>query len=243
MPLLGTHAGTATMTQEDLAKEQARQAAIENGDYSFIEIRLRNPKRRRMGSVETVVASEGLDPNTNESLYVPKVVPGDEVFRAVGGVSKVYLVDTPHNRSYLASHYALGYWQIVDSEIDEQIRELSQEMAAEATEDTPVFSGAPVEPGALNPDVVPEDQLADEDLDAQIQRLTDEKRRRTKADGGDSKPRPKKKVGARPRRSRTVKKKAAKKKAAAKTSANKGVSEATENKSTGLETDNLVTAE
>jgi len=174
----------ALMTKEEAAREAARQSAIETSGAKFIEIKQTDPKIKRIGTVEKVVAQFADEDGVG--TYVPKYVSGDETFMNARRI--ITLLDTPYNRRFLVSHYGL-HWQILDPVVDAEIRAEHEKLAKQA----PITGNARVaRPVALRDPM----QMADDELDAQLRELEIEKQRRSLANQP---------IPVRPRRRRTRK--------------------------------------
>ena len=89
-------------------------------DYSFFEI----------GGVEVLQPIEYTE--RNRTKYKFKETGGVIKFKPDplrGGYPVCKLLDTPHNRKILATHYDPDVWEIDDDQIDQKIRELRTKMA------------------------------------------------------------------------------------------------------------------
>jgi len=86
---------------------------ISDRDYNFFSI----------GGVDILHPIEFLE--NNKTKFKFKKAGGSIKFRPdpmMGGYPVCELLDTPHNRKMLATHYNTGDWQIEDKDIDSQIK-------------------------------------------------------------------------------------------------------------------------
>lgn len=113
----------------------------ENGEpFYFIDLHLINTggcakANFCISGIDDLVANEP-EPNyeTGEEEYTFSKNKGGSIkFQELEpGLWTFAMWDTDYNREILASHYALGYWEILDEELDDIIRKRALEMEKEA---------------------------------------------------------------------------------------------------------------
>jgi len=112
--------------QEEFA--QARNYAIMNSDYKFIELRLKNIRMKNVAGIEEINAIPYDDPDGMGELFHLNIKGGQAHFsidKTKGGGWFDYWVDTEHNRKFLASHWddepSERYWEIIDKSIEKEV--------------------------------------------------------------------------------------------------------------------------
>lgn len=120
-------------------KEKARRASIFSGDYKFIWLRLKNERFNTVTGVEVVNSIPYRDHKLNIQRFHLSVSGGAIKFEydpSKNGL--VYpLLDSEHNRAFLASHYHLDLWEILDSDISKEIAKVSKSINKEIVKEKP----------------------------------------------------------------------------------------------------------
>ncbi len=101
------------ITQESIAKERHRKMAVMQSGHAFIVLELLDPKKRRVSAVDELVAY----PTDRKGKYRFETVSRQLMFEPdanQGGMDTAYVLDTLHNRRFLASHLDCGYWEIIE---------------------------------------------------------------------------------------------------------------------------------
>jgi hypothetical protein len=140
--------------------------AFATSGYTFIRLRLINFKMQRMQAVDTIIpmakpAEGGL------TTYEFKKGSGQLRFSANASNTEMNadILDTEYNRRFLASHTAYKFWEIVDEKVRAEIQAL-----ADAMTDKAIIKKKETKR--------PVEDMSDEQLQLQIDKLTHEKTRR-----------------------------------------------------------------
>jgi hypothetical protein len=94
-----------------MQKEMMRRAAIVQSGYAFIVLVLRAPNYSRVSGIDELIAR----PTEVQGQYTFQIQSRQIMFTAdiqLGGLKSYYMLDTPNNRRFLASHKDMGYWDI-----------------------------------------------------------------------------------------------------------------------------------
>lgn len=120
-----------SVMQAEQMRDSARKSAIFSGDHKFIWLTLINDRYQRITGVEVVDAMPYIDERaggiTRFNLHVRG---GDIKFNFDPSKNSfVYpMLDSNHNRAFLASHYHTRMWKIDDAEIDKEIAGMSKKI-------------------------------------------------------------------------------------------------------------------
>lgn len=117
-----------------MTRESAIMAKASLAGYSFIRLRLKNIKRKKIVGVEAIIATDftNADMGGITDYYIE--VKGGEIdfrFRPELGMYVFDLLDTELNRNFLASHYGGDYWEIMDRKVESDIAFRAEKIAAE----------------------------------------------------------------------------------------------------------------
>ena len=132
-----------SVLQAEHMKEAQRRAAIFSGDYNFIWLKLKNLRYMQMSGIEYVQPYEYVDERAgNITRFNLQVRTGKTQFNLDINTNtfRYAMLDSPHNRDFLVSHYHLGIWEIEDKEINKEISELSKEREKQIKEE-PIKEG------------------------------------------------------------------------------------------------------
>lgn len=167
---------TMQVTEEDVLREQAREAAKYSGKYTFIELVLVDRKKKRIGGVDVINPIPYVDDNGDQDFKFEQV-GGDVVFKR--GPDMLYrerVLDTERNRNFLASHFPYDWWKITDQAVEADIKRRHAKMVSAAAKSASESAARYVEAQAEI--ATPAADMADDDLDRELARLAAEKERR-----------------------------------------------------------------
>lgn len=182
---------SAAMNREETSKEFMRRQAVLQSGYSFIVLQLKDAKKRRITSIEELVASP-VESQDNPGMidYEFKIKPGHLVFEkdaTRGGMFTGYVLYTEFNRQFLGTHYGYNFWKIVDvipgsieGEESEPItlRGVIADTKARYEESLKKVIRKTAPPDPLSDT---HREMTDDDLDGEISKLEEIKRRRDAA--------------------------------------------------------------
>lgn len=100
--------------QAQKERDIARRAAIRRSGHNFITLKLNDTRKRRIAGVEIINAHAGEDEN-GAPIFKTEVVGGELVFEPdpeYGMDMICHMLDSQHNRDFLVSHHAMGWWEI-----------------------------------------------------------------------------------------------------------------------------------
>ena len=144
----------------------AYQKALRESKYSFIKLRLVNLRHSKMKAIQAISPEYGIG-DMGLLVVTLKESSGDLRFEPdetrTEMVANVF--DCEKNRNFLASHTAYNFWEIVDDKIREEIQVIADDMTAKAIRNKK--NRRPKE-----------EIMSDEQLEAQLARLTKEKSQR-----------------------------------------------------------------
>jgi hypothetical protein len=178
------------VSQAEAAREQQRRSAIFSGGHRFIWLSLNNIRRRTICGIEIINPMPYVDELAgNVTKYHLEVKGGETDFQfdSSRGVFRYAMLDSEHNRKFLASHYHLNFWAIEDDGVRSDIAARSKliEEEIKGRNRPPAFQ-APVEPKpAQESEVAGEPVEYEEYYDKSKKRMI--KRRRPKNRGPKSK--------------------------------------------------------
>lgn len=137
------------MSQSEQARDYARKMAVYSGDYKFIHLKLLNHRYPRVIGIDYVNVTDYIDEGEGNLLKFHLEIKSGAMMFEFNPARSGYcydMVDTEHNRRFLASHFHLGFWLIEDAAIREEIEKMSVAIAEEIirhppakTEIDPVF--------------------------------------------------------------------------------------------------------
>jgi hypothetical protein len=160
---------TPTMTMDEVARAQARVQAARESGHKFIPLDLVDLSKNRVGGCEFLNVEPYTDvtPHGNVTRYNFHVMGGEARFEysPIHGMYRYEMLDTEHNRKFLASHYSENPWKILDKEVEKDV-------IARAKRIKPVITP---EQGEV---FDPVQQMNDEQFDEQLAKMTREKERR-----------------------------------------------------------------
>lgn len=122
------------VSQAEQIREANRRSAVFSGGHKFIWLTLINPKLMRIIGIEYIHALPYIDEmNGNITRYHLEIRGGvtDFQFDPSKGLFRYAMLDSEHNRKFLASHYHLNIWTIEDDAIREQIEKMSNAISDE----------------------------------------------------------------------------------------------------------------
>lgn len=184
---------SARATEEQLRAEQMRRQAVLTSGYSFIVLQLIDRRKARASGVEVIL------PRRTESTEAPGTYEftfdlgtGPLVFEPDqnrAGIMTAYLLDSDYNRALLGTHFNLNWWRIVDvisghredatqitvREVVEDVKKRSESVKSAAVMKRPS--------GKRYAAIVTKDSIKDlpeAEIDARIEKLREEKDRRSK---------------------------------------------------------------
>jgi len=116
---------TPTMTMDEVARAQARVQAARESGHNFIPLELINLSMNRVAGCEFLNVEPYTDvtPHGNVTRFNFHVMGGEARFEysPVHGMYRYEMLDTEHNRKFLASHYSENPWKILDKEVEKDI--------------------------------------------------------------------------------------------------------------------------
>ena len=118
----------AQMRQENQSYEDLVRYEMLRSGHNFIVLILTARKKYKtyeIGGVDVLIPIEYIE--KNETVFKFKIGGGTIKFTPDpmrGGYPVCHLLDTPHNRKILATHYNRDEWEIEDDLTDQKIREL-----------------------------------------------------------------------------------------------------------------------
>lgn len=117
--------------QESLERNVAYHKALSDSGRRFIRLKLLNPYKTRIKAIKTLEPTYGIG---EFGLLKVDLHEGSNELRFAPNESRTEMVvdvlDCEFNRSFLASHTAYRYWEIVDQKDREEIYALADEIAA-----------------------------------------------------------------------------------------------------------------
>jgi len=120
------------LAQQEQDFEKKRNAAIKR-KYKHIKLTLGpdTSSRKRIAGVEGVNAWMTFDRKKNRRIWEFDITQGGEIKFDIDENEEyvAFILASPNNKRFLASHYTSGLWEIEDSEVDAEISKLSEEMA------------------------------------------------------------------------------------------------------------------
>jgi hypothetical protein len=121
------------VSKEQAARENRRMRSVYGGNYKFIALTLNDIRRRNISGVEIIFST----PFTNEQkggvTDFHHEVRGGAIrfeFNEAMGVWRYDMLDSEHNRQFLASMYDRNFWDIEDEEIKKDIAKRAAEITA-----------------------------------------------------------------------------------------------------------------
>lgn len=116
-----------SQTMDDEKRKRIIRNAIIRSGRTLIKLILLKRSMRRISAVDTVFPVVREDETTGE-----KTIRFREASQKIEftedeelGEFTAEILDTPHNREFLASNYSAKIWKIADPEMDETIKEMS----------------------------------------------------------------------------------------------------------------------
>lgn len=120
------------VSQAEAIRENARKSAIFTGGHKFIWLSLLNQRRSRITGIEYVHATPYIDERGGGMTRFYLEVRGgtmDFQYDPNTGIFRYAMLDSEHNRKFLASHYHHEFWKIEDEKIDAEIKKMSEAIA------------------------------------------------------------------------------------------------------------------
>ena len=127
------------VSKEQAARENRRLRSVYGGKFKFISLVLNDIRRRNISGAEVVQSTAF----RNEAMggvqdYVHEVVGGaiKFEFNEAMGVWRYDMLDSNHNRQFLASMWDRNFWDIEDEEIRKDIERRAREITKSMIIDT-----------------------------------------------------------------------------------------------------------
>jgi hypothetical protein len=162
------------LSQEEQMREIARKNAIRRSGYKFITLVLRDFSKRGVCGIEEAVATGSIDSRTGQETYSISIRGGAMRFEwsaEHGGEPAYQLLDSPHNRAFLASHYAGQHWTIEDPAVEAEIKKQYEDMASQSIPEQSGIEFVPDRPAAERlgggdiSSLLPESRLATDEIE------------------------------------------------------------------------------
>lgn len=134
---------TGRVNEDDVIKDMQRRSAVRHHGYSFIVLELIDMRKARVSGVEDLKGVQGDRPGK----YVFEPIQKHLEFSvdvSKGGMLTAYVLDTPNNRKFLASHIDCEYWEVIEyitgrkkdkieyEDVIEELYELKDKLAEES---------------------------------------------------------------------------------------------------------------
>jgi len=119
------------VSQAEAIREQARRNAVFSGDHNFIWLTLENSRLMRISGIEYVHVTPYIDEMAgNLTKFHLEIRGGETDFQwdSSRGAFRYGMLDSDHNRRFLASHFHLNIWRIEDQAIRREIQKMSDDI-------------------------------------------------------------------------------------------------------------------
>ena len=121
------------VSKEQAERENRRLRSVYGGNYKFIELILNDIRRRQIAGVEVVHSTPFINEAKGGIQDYAHEIRGGAIrfeYNEAMGVWKYDMLDSEHNRNFLASMWDRNFWDIVDEGIKKDIELRAAEITA-----------------------------------------------------------------------------------------------------------------